>query len=219
MQNLEFKGLIDIIVQRFTDIMSIKPFQPDINTFLRSEFIKAMDKVDTQLKPDVNFIPDEAQIAFLNDYVFQNLQAHADEIGNQLRQELQRGILNKETPKQLKERVKVVFNDTTYTNRLKTVMRTEKLRANNAGAFSGAEQAKEAGVVLKKYLHVTQDDRTSDICHKEHTKYGTAEEAIPLEEDFVVKVGNKTYTALYPPFHINCRSVIRFTRIAEQKVL
>ena len=213
--NTEFKGLIDIIISRFMDIMSIKPFQGNINSFLRRQFVKSMEKVETQLKPSINFIPDEAQISFINEYVFQNLQSHADEIGNQLRQELQRGILNKETPDQLKKRVQVVFNDTTYTNRLKTVMRTEKLRANNAGAFSGAEQAKEAGVNLHKYLHVTNDDRTTNICHKEDSKYGTREQAIPLEEEFVVKVGSSTYTALYPPFHVNCRSVIRFTRVSD----
>ncbi len=33
--NLEFKGIIDTIINRFIDIMSIKPFQPDINDFLR----------------------------------------------------------------------------------------------------------------------------------------------------------------------------------------
>ena len=210
--NLEFKGIIDTIINRFMDIMSIKPFQSDINDFLREQFVKAMDNVEVELKPNINFLVDERQVSFLNDYVFQNLQAHADQLGNQLRQELQRGMLNNESPSELKQRVKDVFGDNTYSQRLKTVMRTEKLRANNAGAFSGAEQAVEAGIRLKKYLHITNDKRTSDICHKEHGKYGTKNQAIPLNVDFEVTVDNKTYKALYPPFHINCRTVIRFVR-------
>jgi hypothetical protein len=211
-QNLEFKGLIDIIINKFLDIMSIKPFQPKVNDYLRKEYMRAMERVESELRPDINFIPSNDELSFLNDYVFQNLQSHADQIGNQLRQELQRGILNKETPSQLKQRVKEVFNDSKYTNRLKTVMRTEKLRANNAGAYSAAEQATNSGIVLKKYLDITHDGRTSDICLAEMKKYGKKEQAIPLDEEFVVRVTNKTYRAQYPPFHPNCRTVIRFVR-------
>ena len=211
--DIETKGLIDTIFERFMEIMSIRPFQPKVNDFLRGEFIKSLNKVETELKPSINFVTDNQELELLNNYVFQNLQNHADQIGDQLRQELQRGMLNKETPTELKKRVKELFTDTKYTNRMKTVLRTEKLRANNAGAFSGAEQAQEAGIKLKKYLDVTMDTKTSNICrHGEYPKYGTKEQAIPLDEDFVVRVDNKTYSALYPPFHIHCRTVIRFTR-------
>jgi len=211
-ENLEFKGLIDTIIEHFMEIMSIKPFQSHVNDFLRNEYIKSLSKIEDELKPQINFVTNEKEVEFLNDYVFQNLQSHADEVGNQLRQELQRGILNKETPQQLKQRVKDVFKDSTYSNRLKTVIRTERLRANNAGAYEGAQQAKNVGIKLKKYLHITDDKRTSNICKHEGKKYGTKETSIPLDELFVVKVDNKTYRALYPPFHPNCRTVIRFIR-------
>ncbi len=211
-QNLEFKGLVDIIINRFLDIMSIKPFKPEIDNLLRREFMGSMEKIENQLKPNINFVASEDQIKFLNEYVFQNLQSHADEVGNQLRQELQRGILNKETPQQLKQRVKEVFNDTKYSDRLKTVMRTETLRASNAGAYSGAEQAREVGIIMKKFLDITIDKRTSNICLAENRKYGDKSKAIQLDEEFVVKVDNKTYKTQYPPFHPNCRTVIRFVR-------
>ena len=199
--NLEFKGIIDTVIARFLDIMSIKPFKPKVDEFIRSEFINSLNKVEDQLKPNINFETNSQELELLNNYVFQNLQNHADQIGDQLRQELQRGLLNKESPEQLKQRVKVLFNDSKYTDRMKTVLRTEKLRANNAGALSGAEQAKEAGINLKKFLHITMDKRTSHICKKENTKYGTKEQAIPLEEEFVIKVDNKTIRAQYPPYH------------------
>lgn len=212
-KNWEYKGLVENIISRFLDIMNIKPFQPKINEFLRSEFNKSLSKVERELMPQINLVPKEAEINFLNDYVFQNIQSTVDVIGNNLRQELQRGMMNKETPSQIKQRVKEVFDDSKYENRLKTVMRTEKNRANNAGAFSGAQQAEDAGIVLKKYLDVTEDGRTSNICKHEHAKYGKKEQAIPLDEDFVVRADNKTLRALYPPFHVNCRTVLRFVRL------
>jgi len=204
MLTLELKGLIDVIIERFMDIMNIAPFKPQVDNFIRTEYIKSVGKMETELNPIINFVPDEKQINFLNDYVFQNLQGHANDVGNNLRQELQRGILNKETPQQLKQRVKEVFADSKYSQRLKTVMRTEQLRANNAGAFSGAQQAQDAGIVLKKFLDITMDNRTSDICKAEMRKYGKKENAIPLNQNFEVKVANKTYRALHPPFHPNC---------------
>ena len=213
-ENYEFKGLIDTIIERFLDIMSIKPYQPSVNNFIRAQYMSSLASVENSLKPPINFVAKEEDIAFLNEYIFQNLQSHADEVGNQLRQELQRGIMNKETPAQLKQRIVVVFGDSKYSDRLKTVMRTETLRAENAGAFAGAEQAVEAGIVLKKYLDITMDKRTSNICKAEIKKYGNKDQAIPLKKEFEVKVDNKVYKTLYPPFHPNCRTVIRFVREA-----
>jgi len=210
--NFELKGLIDVIINRFLEIMNIRPFKPKVDDFLRTEYNNSIEKVETELKPNINLVPNADNLNFLNDYAFQNLQGNADQIGNKLRQEVQRGILNNETPAELKQRIKDLFKDINYSSQLKTVMRTEKLRANNMGAYDGALQAQESGIKLKKFVHVTEDKRTSPICHKEHAQYGTKEEAIPLNEEFIVKVDNKTYRAQYPPFHPNCRTVIRFTR-------
>lgn len=210
--SVEYKGLLDTIINNFLEIMNIKPFQGKINEYLSSEYKKGLDKADKEIVPKINFEPNNQDIEFLNEYAFQNLQKHADELGDSLRQEIQRGILNKDTPTDLKRRIKDVFKDKKYTNRLKTVMRTERVRANNMGIFDGAKQAEAAGVKIKKWLDVTVDDVTTDICHREHGKYGNPDDAIPLDQDFVVKVGNKTYRALHPPFHINCRTVLRTVR-------
>ena len=218
--NIEKKGLIDTIINRFADIMSIRQYQPKLNQYLRGQLMKSFNKIENELKPSINFVPNEKEITFLNEYVFQNLQNNADAVGNALRQELQRGILNKESPSQLKQRVKDVFADQKYSQRLKTVMRTEKLRANNAGAFSGAVQAEEYGIQIKKYLDVTRDKNSTDICNHGNkdsafNKYGSKDKAIPLDEEFVMRANNKTYRALYPPMHVNCRSVVRFVRYSK----
>jgi hypothetical protein len=160
----------------------------------------------------MNFIPDERKLDFLQNYVTNNLKFHTDEIGNDLRQEISRGILNGETTKTIISRVKKVFDDKKYSNRIKTVLRTETLRANNTGALDGAERS---GLKLKKWLDVMMDEFTSDICKKENRKYGSPDKAIPLDQEFIVKVDNKTVRGLSPPFHVNCRTVIRFERVRD----
>lgn len=211
-KKLELKGLIDTIILQFKEIMTLTPFKNKVDAFISSEYIKGLETIEGNLKPTINFVPNRNDLDFLKTYVFQNLQKHSEEVGDNLRQEIQRGILNKDTPEELQQKVKDVFKDKVYTNRLKTVMRTEKLRANNSGAFEGAKQAAEVGIHLKKYLDVTMDDDTTLICEAEDEKYGTKEDAIPLDEEFTVKAGNKTYSALVPPFHINCRTVVKFVR-------
>lgn len=206
---LECKGILDTIINNFLNIMNIGPFKTDISDFLRSEYMQGLDKIDNQLKPEINFVPNLNDVDFLSDYAFENLQKHADSVGDNLRQEIQRAILNKDSPQELKKRIKDVFKDKIYTNRLKTVMRTEKNRANAMGTMEGAKQS---GLKLNKWLDVIMDNRTTDICKHEDSKYGSKDKAIPLDEDFIVKVSNKTYRAQHPPFHYNCRSVLRLIR-------
>lgn len=212
-EKFAYKGLLDNIINNFLDLMSIEPFRLRINRFLNKEYLSGLDDVDAQLKPRINFVPNNADVDFLNEYAFENFKKHSDIMGDNLRQEIQRAILNKDTPAQLKKRIKDVFDDKKYTNRLKTVMRTEKNRANAMGTLEGANQAATAGVKTKKWLDVTMDNRTTTICRHEHSKYGSKDKAIGLDEDFVVKADNKTYRALHPPFHINCRSVLRIVRV------
>jgi len=206
----EVKNIIDWIVQKLIKVVNLEPFRDKVSNYISQQYLAGLEKAEIQF--NMNFVSNEGEVKFLNQYVNDNLQNHTDAMGENLRGELQRGLLNKETPKQLKQRIKDVFKDKKYSNRLKTVMRTEKLRANNYGALSGARQS---GLKLKKYVQIVNDDRTSKICLAENRKYGTKEEAIDLDKLFTVKVDNKTYRAQAPPFHPNCRTVIRFTREEE----
>jgi len=128
-------------------------------------------------------------------------------MSQELRGEISRSLLNGENTTQLKKRIKDVFKSDKFNARLKTVLRTEALRANNTGALSGAKQS---GLDLRKWIEIINDSRTSDICHAEDRKYGNTKKAIPLDDEFIVSVNNKTIRGQAPPFHPNCRSVIRF---------
>lgn len=207
------KAFIDVLLTRFKTILRLDRFKTVINNMISSQYVGAVEKVDDDLDLTINLVPKSKDLAFLQDYVTDNIEAAGDAISNQLRQEIQRGIMSGETTTELSKRVKTLFKDKKYQTRLKTILRTETLRANNQGTLDAAKQAQQTGVKLEKWLDVTMDDRTSNICHAEHAKYGTPEESIPIDDEFVVKVDNKTIKSQASPFHPNCRSVVRIRRI------
>ncbi len=219
MKKISQKGIIEILTQRVNEVMSLLPIKQSMENELRKQYMRGLNRIDKQFKPEVNItLPGNAnrQLEALYNYSFQNLQSHADEIGNKLRQELQRGLLNGDNSAQLADRVKDVFKDKKYQSRMKMVLRTESIRANNTAALEATKQIEqETGAVIKKYLDVTMDDRTTETCKEENKKYGTKEKAIPLDSEFVYIWQNKTFRAQNPPFHPNCRTVVLFTREGE----
>lgn len=215
-KELEFKGIIEILTEQVAKVIDLTPVKQKIEESIRKEYAAGLNKVDAQFKPSVNVVmpPNSVrQLETLYNYTFQNIQAVGDELGQSIRQEMQRGLLNGDNKAQLVTRIKATFKDKKFQNRFKMIIRTETLRANNTAALEGAKQVEDStGVKLKKWLDVTMDDRTTTTCIAEHKKYGTPSEAIPLTEEFVYTWDNKTYRAQESPFHPNCRTVLRFTR-------
>lgn len=210
--NFDYKSL-ETFLQAIKDILNLARFRGTINNAITKQYTGAIEKLDSDLKLPINLVPSNKDLSLLQDYVNQNLQAAGDDISNALRAEIQRGILNGEGTKDLSKRVKFLFKEKKYQTRLKTIIRTETLRANNQGTLQGAIQAESTGLKLKKWLDVTEDARTSNICKQEHAKYGSKEQAIPLDDDFIVKADNKTIKSKSPPFHPNCRTVLRIVRL------
>lgn len=212
--SIEQKNIVEQIVNQFKKVLTLDKFRSKINSFVDSEYKQGLEKAELEF--DMNFVPNRQQTSILQNYVNENIENVSDDVSKQLRGELQRGILNNENLDQLKRRVKNVFKDPKFTNRMKTVLRTEQLRANQLGKYEGALQS---GLNMKKYLSVIMDNRTSPICRAEHAKYGTEKQAIPLEDEFVVRVktGNKTQTVRgqYPVFHPNCRTVALYKVMKE----
>lgn len=206
----EVKNIVDEIVSGFTRILKLDAFTSKISKFLHKNYLQGMEKAEKTF--DMNFIPRDQDLDFLKQYVNQNIDDVADDVGKQLRQEISRGMLAGDDVQGIKNRVKEVFNDAKFANRLKTVLRTESIRAQNQGSLEGARQS---NLKLKKYVIIVDDKRTSYICHKEDAKYGSPEKAIPLNEQFVVTVDNKTIKADAPPFHVNCRSTLGYVQVDE----
>ena len=225
---IEVKALIDILINQTRELFNIDKFKVLIDEALRKDFVDGIEEIDKELKPQVNFVlPGNTtrQLEGLYNYVEQNIQEAVDDVGSKLRQELQRGLQNNESKKQIIARVKRVFkDDKSVVNRLKTVIRTETNRANNTGRLEAMQQAVASGIKLKKWLDVVpyQKDVSSPFCNtpagagSKNTamgKYGDISKAIPIDKYFIVKANNKIVRRLAPPFHINCRTRLRSKRI------
>jgi len=200
----DIRSLVDRVKALFT-AYRIKTM---VERVIKQAFIQAHERAEKEM--DLNVIPNQAALQYLQEHTFENIKNMTEEVGNRLRAELERGIINAEGIHQLKERVRKVFEVTD--SRAEAIARTEYNRAQNQGNL---QAWKAAGVKdAMKYLIVTLDDRTSNICLEEHSKYGSREEGIPLSEPFEVTVDGKTYREQSPPFHPNCRTRV-FTFIPE----
>lgn len=218
---IELKGVIEILTANMQEVIRLDPVKDQVTEAIHSAYAKGLDRIDREFKPAVNVqMPGNAtrQLEMLNNYTFQNIQNVGDEIGNSLRQELQRGLLNGDSKAELVNRVKATFKEKKFRDRFKMVIRTETLRANNTAALEGANQVQDSTQIeMKKWLDVTMDDRTSLTCREENKQYGTKDKAIPLDQEFEYTFQNKTYRAQSPPFHPNCRTIVRFIRAGQPK--
>ena len=202
---IEQKSIINEVINNLVAVINVEHFREQIRAFLLKHYGQGMETAELQF--NMNFIPDDRTLEFLDSYVRNTMKFHTDSLGNALRGEISRALMNGEKVSQLKKHIRDTLEDQQFTDRLKTVMRTEGLRAGNMGQLDGALQS---GLKLKKYISIIRDDRTSDICLEEDRKYGKPSQAIDLDKEFIVKVDNKIVRIQAPPAHPNCRSVIQF---------
>lgn len=150
--------------------------------------------------------PNSEMVDFLSNYAFNNIKDMNEELANDLRAELHRGILNGEGVGRMKKRVSNIFGN--YRNRAETIARTESNQAAQFGKMNAVQQSEPNA---KKYIIITDDNRTTRVSREMDKKYGTPEKAIPINEDFVVKVDGKEYRGKAPPFMPNDRDVLGFS--------
>lgn len=210
--NFENKS-IDSFLEQIKSILNLGIFKPTIDDTIAKQYSTGINELDKELKLPFNLVPSDKDVSFLQSYINDNIKKAGDDIADNIRAEIQRGILNQETTSQLAKRIKLLFREKKYQTRLKTIIRTETLRANNHGILEGANQVQANGIKVKKWLDVTRDNRTSNICKHEYAKYGTKDQAIDINKEFIVKANNKTIKSKSPPFHPNCRSVLRIVRV------
>ena len=193
--------LIDALIKTFGSQFIKQKIRKYIKNKYDSGLIKAEDFFD------VNFTRDQDSLKFLNEYADGLVGSLKDDLANDMRGIIKRTQIDGSDIEGVKQRIREEFNSKQYKDRLKVIIRTEGVRAGNTAQMDSAKKMK---FKVLKYLDVTLDDRTSDICKEEFKKYGSKDKAIPLNEDFEVSIKNKTYRANAPPFHPNCRSVVMF---------
>jgi len=201
---VEVKSILDDIAKNIVKVFSLDRFIPKLRESMKKKYDSGLEKAEVEF--EMNFVRNERQIDGLATHTFDLIKGITDEMASDVRQQMQMALLNNESVEQIKNRLDGIFkgdNPTRfrYEDRLRMIARTESNRAENMGNFEGAKQS---GIILKKYLSVAEDERTSDICGAFDRKYGTEEQAIPMEEEFHVTVKGKEYREKIPPFHPNC---------------
>jgi SPP1 gp7 family putative phage head morphogenesis protein len=198
----ELKNIINDTLKRISDLIKITlPFAVVRNHIMR-EFVRGWDEIESQA--DMNLQPSFKPVDFLLDYTFDNIKGMNEEIAEKIRKELSQAFLNRESVEQMKQRVLDVVDVSIA--RAQTIARTELYRAYNMGR---EEAAKKAGF-SKKYLIVTEDERTSDICGSLDAKYGSVDKAIAFDAPFVTHTKYADINQQLPTFHPNCRTRVAY---------
>lgn len=171
---------------------------------IKSQYFNSGDDLGKTL--GVNFVPNQEELKFLEDYNFDLVKGLTDRTQENLSQTLRRGLLDGKTPNQVTDDVMKVLDKTQI--EAERIVRTELNRANSQG---GLNAMRETGLETKKYILIIEDKRTSDISKAFSRKYGTPEQAIPLDDEFSVHVKGKLFKGKAPPFHVNDRDSLVFT--------
>lgn len=193
-QLLQIKGIDDLpgIIKK---IFQIFTFKKVVDAVIKFEFNFGWDKSEKQI--DQNIPMNNKAVEFLQDYTFDNIKGMTEEIANDLKAELSRGIINGEGITKLKERVTKVFN--VGNNRASMIARTEVNNAENQGKLLAM---KESGMKMDKQWVAKMDNRTSEICKRlDGQKVG-------LDENFADNVSG--WGGQAPSAHVNCRSTLIF---------
>jgi len=191
-QLLQIKSIDDLpgIIKKIFSIFTFKKVVDEVISF---KFNFGWEESEKQI--DKNVPMNNKAVAFLQDHTFDNVKDMTEEIANDLKAELSRGIINGEGIAKLKKRVTKVFD--VGNNRAEMIARTETNRAENNGKLLAM---KSSGMDMKKQWVTHEDDRTSDICKHLDGKI------VELDDEFHYK----EWSGQSPPSHVNCRSTIIF---------
>ena len=189
----QVKAIDTNFIKRITELLSLSKLKAAVDGMVKANFFKGLESVEEKL--DRNFLPNQSAINFIQDYTFDNVKGMNEELRNDLRQELQRGLMNGEGVPALSKRVSSVMKVGKV--RADAIARTESNRAETAGSIDAMRQS---GLKVNKTVLATIDDRTSAIC-----KYLNGK-TIGLNEKFSYKGEQFDHN----PFHVNCRSTLTY---------
>jgi len=193
-QLLQIKSIDDLpgIIKKIFSIFTFKKVVDEVISF---KFNFGWEESEKQI--DKNVPMNNKALEFLQDHTFDNIKDMTEEISNDLKAELSRGIINGEGLVKLKARVTKVFN--VGNNRAEMIARTEVNNAENQGKLLSM---KGSGLKYKKKWVSAHDARTSNICKR------LDGQTVGLDENFVDKTSG--WSGQAPSAHVNCRSTLIF---------
>jgi len=191
--NLHEIKSIESLSKSIKNILNFTGIKTVSDLVIKSAFSKGWENAEKQLNR--NFLVNNEAIQFIQEYTFNNIKSMTEEIMTDLRQELERGIMNGEGTDKLKSRVSKVFD--VGENRAEMIARTETNRSENQGKL---QAFKSSGEEFKKKWITHEDDRTSPICKR------LDGQVVNLNENFKDKQSG--WEGPCPPSHVNCRSTV-----------
>lgn len=200
----ELKAIDNEFVNRVVGVIGLSGLKNTVSVVVDHFFYQGLDSVARDVGR--NFLPNQAAIDFLKNYTFDLVKGLADETRNDLKQELQRGILNGEGVPDLSKRVQGVMDSSK--NRAEMIARTETNRAENMGSLDAWRQSGRA--MTKEWLaHI--DNRTSGICKRLNGQ------VVDINERFRDSKTGEKFDG--PPALPNCRSTLIFKPVGDSSAV
>ena len=186
---------IDGIAKGIQKILSFIGIKAISDAVINVTFMKGWESAEKQTNQ--NYLMNKDALTFIQDYTFNNIKGMTDEIMLDLRQELERGIMEGNSIAKLKDRVSKVFD--VGETRAEAIARTETNRAENQGKL---QAFKSSGEKYKKKWLTHEDDRTSPICKR------LDGQVVGMNDNF--KDSGSGWEGPCPPSHVNCRSSVLY---------
>jgi SPP1 gp7 family putative phage head morphogenesis protein len=186
---------VDDIARAIKNILTFEGLKLISDAVIKNTFTKGWDSAEKQLNK--NMMMNKEAISFIQEYTYNNIRSMTDEILTDLRQELERGIMNGEGITAIKNRISGVFD--VGENRAEMIARTESNRAENHGKI---QAFKTSGEKFTKKWIAAMDDRTSPICRRMNGQ------EVKENENFTDDPTG--FAGPCPPSHVNCRSSVIF---------
>ena len=202
--NLEVKAINEDVLNKLKELLTDPTAKAEVEDFVKINFMKGL--IRSEDKYDMNFFPDKAKIDFIAEYNFELINNMNDKLRKQLQASLKRHYMNNSSYAAIKKDVNKIFK--AADNNVNAIVRTERTRIENIGHLEGAKQS---NLNLKKELMIVNDDRTTELCKRMHSKYKN--HPIPLDAKYKDNITGQEWDA--PPFHVNCRSDIDTVQVQE----
>ena len=192
-QLINIKDVGDVI-NALKRLLGFEGLRGITNEVMRNTFVKGWEDTERQL--DRNLMVNKGAITFIQDHTFNNIKGMTDEITEDLRQELERGMMAGEGITKMKDRVKEVFDVGEV--RAEAIARTETNRAEGHGRLQAFKSSGETDYVKKWITHF--DDRTSAICKR------LDGQIVKINDNFRDRTTG--WEGPTHPAHVNCRSSV-----------
>ena len=189
------KGLVEEITQGFLEYIDSNSVKETLYKMVQKSYMDGLEEAEIQF--DMNFTPDTKSLNFIQEFSFDNVTKLTNDLKDNLKREVNLGIMNRESTSAIRSRIRDVL-DTTI-ERAEMIQRTELNRANNMGFFEGA---RDSGLSVKKKWDA-QPERTSRKGNRVpcvHCEYLDGQ-VVDMNAQFVDDKGKNFFL---PPHHPNC---------------